>query len=384
MVDPNALPRVLFVDDQLRLLEGLERQVRGVVQTQLLTSPVEAAELLERTAATDEAFAAIVSDMRMPEMDGAALLKHAKAVSPDTTRLLLTGYSDINHAMAAVNEGSIFRFLMKPCSTPILRAAIDDAIEQHTLIRDRRELLEQTLRGAIEALVEALTMVHPAAFARASRLRGLARETALRLKLPDPWQIEVAAQLGEIGIITLPPEALDALVRGTSPNPAITRMLRDLPDVADDVLRRIPRLDGVRAIVRAQQPVDQPDLSALERADDASRLLQAIREYDALISRGQSPYNAIEAMRSRGLYSPAALEALRDVASTQDSVEVKEVDIAALRPGLVLAADLRSRKGGMLLVKDGHVLTEQLLTRIRNFERLGGLESRPLIYVDRR
>lgn len=203
MVSTGQLPRVLFVDDQERLLEGLGRQVRGFVNAELMTSPLAAANLL-RDSATDDGFAAIVSDMRMPEMDGATLLRHAKTICPDTTRLLLTGYSDINHAMAAVNEGNIFRFLMKPCSTPVLRGALEDAIGQHHILVDRRELLEKTLRGAVEALVEALTMAHPTAFARASRLRGLARQAAQLLNLPNPWEIEVAAQLGEIGVITLP------------------------------------------------------------------------------------------------------------------------------------------------------------------------------------
>ncbi|MBT8226942.1 MAG: response regulator [Dactylosporangium sp.] len=382
MASTRQLPRVLFVDDQERLLEGLSRQVRGVVESVLITSPRAAAELLEHPDENGD-FAAIVSDMRMPEMDGAALLKHAKSVCPDTTRLLLTGYTDINHAISAVNEGNIFRFLTKPCSTANLRLALDDAINQHLMLRDRRDLLERTLRGAIEALVETLTMAHPAAFARASRLRRLVRETADRMGMSNPWQIEAAAQLGEIGVITLPPEALEALTRGSSSNAVISRMLDELPELADDVLKRIPRLENVRAIVRAQQPVDHPDLLALAEAGQESRLLQAVREYDALTVQGYQPTNALGVMAQHGFHDPYLLNAIRTVVADGEGGEIREVEVEDLQPGLLLAADLRSRKG-MLLVKNGHVLTTELLARIRNFDRLGGLERRPLVLIDKK
>ncbi|MBN1173676.1 MAG: response regulator [Micromonosporaceae bacterium] len=380
MGSSRQLPRVLFVDDQEKLLEGLSRQIRGVVDPTLMTSPIAAAELLERST-NGESFAVIVSDMRMPEMDGAALLRHAKTVCPDTTRILLTGYTDINNAITAVNEGSIFRFLTKPCSTPSLHAALADAVEYHSVLRDRRELLERTLRGAVETLVETLAMAHPAAFARASRLRRLTRETAAKLGLPESWQVEVAAQLGEIGVITLPPEALEALTRGTPSNAAIARMLDDLPSIAVDLLKRIPRLEDVLDIVQAQQPVDRPDAARLLDASDASRLLQAIREYDALTAQGYPPENAIGVLQQRKHHAKHLVDALRDVVAAEASGEIREIDVGLLRPGLVLAADLRSNKG-MLLVKHGHVLTEELLARIRNFERLGGLDGRPLIVLD--
>jgi DNA-binding NtrC family response regulator len=76
----------------------------------------------------------IVSDMRMPGMDGATLLKHVKQLYPDTTRILLTGETGRDAAIAAVNEGQIFRFLTKPCAPDNLRAAIEAGVEHHRLL----------------------------------------------------------------------------------------------------------------------------------------------------------------------------------------------------------------------------------------------------------
>ncbi|MBN1172355.1 MAG: response regulator [Micromonosporaceae bacterium] len=377
----TALPRVMFVDDEKHLLQGVSRQVRGMVDAEFVTSPIVAAQMLEESVVRGVgSFAAVVSDMRMPGMDGAALLKHARTVCPDTTRLLLTGYADIESAIAAVNEGNIFRFLTKPCSTPALQAALVDAIEQNQLIRDRRELLELTLRGAVEALVETLSMTHPAAFSRATRLRRIAREVADRLGLTDGWRIEVAAQLGEIGVVTLPPEALEALTRGVPANAAVASMLEALPDLADGVLSRIPRLEVVREIVRAQEPVDRPDLARLAAASKAARALQAVREFDAMIARGYDQDSALELMWQRARHDDDILDALQSVVSANQGVQIREVDVDFLRPGIVLAADVRTDQG-VLLASHGHVLTEELLARIRNFAALGGLESRPLILV---
>ena len=383
MPNVSDLPRVLFVDDEENLLNGLSRQVRGRVDAELVISPMAAADLLDQAAAGEvPGFAVIVSDMRMPGMDGAALLQHAKRVCPDTTRLLLTGYADMDSAIAAVNQGSVFRFLTKPCATPNLHTALNDAIEQHQLVHDRRQLLELTLRGAVEALVETLAMAHPAAFARAARLGRLASDVAVRLDLPDRWQLEVAAQLGQIGAITLPPEALEALSIGMADNATIATMLAAMPSLADGVLARIPRLDPVREIVAAQQPVDQPDTGQLARAGLPARVLQAVREYDALTCRGYPPENAVGLLRQRHHHSTAVVDALQTAVSTLGTAEVQEIDVSQLRRGLVLAADLRTTKG-MLLVSHGHTLTDEMLARIRNFSKLQGLAGRPMIMKSR-
>lgn len=381
MADTGERPRVLFVDDEENLLHGILRQVRGIVAAELTTSSVEAAGMLEQSVADGHGgYAVVVSDMRMPEMDGAALLEYSRTVCPDTTRLLLTGYADVDSAIAAVNDGNIFRFLTKPCPTLTLRSALIDAIDHHQLLMDRRELLELTLRGAIEALVDTLAMTHPAAFARASRLRRLVRAVAERLELSNSWQIEVAAQLGEIGVVTLPPEALEALTKGTPTNAAVARMLQSLPAVADEVLGRIPRMDAVREIVREQQPVDHPDLEALAHAQQPVRVLQAIREFDAMMASGHQPQNAIGILRQRAYHDAEVVDALAAVVSVNQATEIREVELAALTPGLVMAADLRT-SAGMLLASHGHVLTPELLARIRNFASLGGLDGVPIIQV---
>ena len=114
-----------------------------------------------------------MSDMRMPVMDGAAVLAQARSARPDTVRILLTGQADLEDAVAAVNNGNIFRFLLKPCPRPVLVQALSDAVEQHRMITAERELLERTLRGSVAALFDVLSLANPLAFARAVRIQQI-------------------------------------------------------------------------------------------------------------------------------------------------------------------------------------------------------------------
>ena len=116
MSEPE-LPRILCVDDEPNLLAALERNLFG--QFDVVTANGGEAGLA--AIAEGPPFAAIVSDMRMPGMDGAAFLAAARARAPDSVRLLLTGQADATSAIAAINQGAIFRFLCKPCPTATSR-----------------------------------------------------------------------------------------------------------------------------------------------------------------------------------------------------------------------------------------------------------------------
>src|SRR5687768_872607 len=107
------LPVVLCVDDEPQVLAGLSVSLRRRYEILTATSGAEALAVLARRPDV----AVVVSDMRMPGMDGAAFLAKAKEIAPDAVRVLLTGYSEIDAAMNAVNQGQIFRFLTKPCPT---------------------------------------------------------------------------------------------------------------------------------------------------------------------------------------------------------------------------------------------------------------------------
>jgi DNA-binding NtrC family response regulator len=118
-------PCVLCVDDEPNLLAGLALLLRRRYRVVTAASGAGALELIARQPAPD----VVISDMRMPVMTGSQFLAKAAAVAPHATRILLTGDAALDDAVAAVADGRIFRFLVKPCPAPLLLAAIDEAVE---------------------------------------------------------------------------------------------------------------------------------------------------------------------------------------------------------------------------------------------------------------
>ena len=251
-MNPEELPSVLCVDDEPRVVDGLALHLRRDYQVLTAGGGHSALELLKEKGAP----AVIVSDMRMPGMDGAVLLKHVKHLYPETTRILLTGETGRDAAISAVNEGQIFRFLTKPCPPEQLRSAIDAGVMHHRLQRAERVLLQETLIGCIKALVDILAITNPVAFGRATRVKRLATDLAATLGKHGFWQLEAAAMLSQIGYISLPVELVEKLYYAKRLTPEERILADGAPQVAQKLLGRIPRLEPVLQILaaRSRQP----------------------------------------------------------------------------------------------------------------------------------
>src|SRR5450631_4101005 len=119
--EPTMTEKILFVDDEPAVLEGYKR----LLGRELAIDTAIGGESGLAAIADSGPYAVVISDMRMPGMNGAQFLAKVREVAPTAVRLALTGYVDIDTAMSAVNEGNIFRFLTKPCSKENLSRAIE-------------------------------------------------------------------------------------------------------------------------------------------------------------------------------------------------------------------------------------------------------------------
>ena len=133
--------KILLVDDDANLLAATKRQLRSNFELETALSGADGLHALN----TNGPFAVVISDMRMPDMDGLEFLKQVKTSAPDTVRMVMTGVAYPNTAVEAVNEGNVFRILNKPCSSESLSRAIEAGLQQYHLIRAERDLLERTL-----------------------------------------------------------------------------------------------------------------------------------------------------------------------------------------------------------------------------------------------
>ncbi len=130
MTEAPHRTRILCVDDDPRALRSLRRLLRRTHDLVLCESATEALALLEA-----EDFPVLLTDMRMPGMDGAELCAAAKRLRPETVRIVLTGYADQQQEDLARGVGGVFRALQKPCERAELLAALGDAVEHHERLR---------------------------------------------------------------------------------------------------------------------------------------------------------------------------------------------------------------------------------------------------------
>lgn len=196
--------KVLLVDDDPNILAGYQRHLRGRFEVVTAGGGAEGVTALKEQGP----FAVVVADFRMPEIDGIQLLSISRQIAPDTVCIMLTGQADLKAAIDAVNEGNLFRFLTKPCPTGDFIKALTAAVEQYQLVTAERELLEKTLKGSVKILIDILSIVSPVAFSQSSRIRGMAKKLAARLKIEKLWEVELAAMLSQIGCVTIPGEIL--------------------------------------------------------------------------------------------------------------------------------------------------------------------------------
>jgi len=289
-------PRVLCVDDEARIVEGLVLHLRKDYEVHTALSGAEALKILKDLGGA----AVVVSDMRMPGMDGATLLHHVMSVFPDATRILLTGEPGRDAAVDAVNKAHIFRFLIKPCPPEQLKAAIEAGVMQYRLVGAERSVLKETLVGCIKALIEVLAIANPVAFGRANRLKRLAMSFAETLQCREYWQLEAAALLSQIGYLSLPAELVEKLYYGEPLTPEEKTLAEGVPEVVMKLLENIPRLEPVIQILMALSWTDEQ----IARLGDGTiglgtRILGLVSEYDTLITQGHSVDVAVQTLRRR-------------------------------------------------------------------------------------
>lgn len=129
---------VLIVDDEEQVGKALGRLMKSIGVKYVYMESGEKA--LERIKTAEKPFSLILSDQRMPKMEGSVFLEKAKEISPDTIRFLVTGYADVDAVTDAVNKGSIHRYIGKPWDNKILAETVKAGLEQHELIMENHRL----------------------------------------------------------------------------------------------------------------------------------------------------------------------------------------------------------------------------------------------------
>lgn len=228
--------RILFVDDDPKILKSFARMFSGRYDFETANSGKEGLRLIKEKGP----FAIIVSDIKMPEMDGLEFLSLARERDPDGVRMILTGYADLENAMDAVNSGYIFRFLTKPCSQECLEGALESGLEQHRLLQARTEMasvrrIKDAMEGIVAGFIHLVEARDPytAGHQRSVTTLSLAIAKDMGLDEDRLLGLRLAASVHDIGKVYVPAEFLNRPGRLSAEEFAI---IKTHPKVGYDIL----------------------------------------------------------------------------------------------------------------------------------------------------
>ena len=418
--DPAPLSaRLLLVDDEAAILASLKRLFRPHGYTIFTASSGrEALEILEK-----EPIDLVISDMRMPEMDGAKFLEQVASRWPVTKRLLLTGFSDTASTIAAINLGRIWRYVAKPWNDDEIVLTVKQALEHRRLALDNLRLLQLTqeqneelkdlndslelkvkvrteaLSKAKQALEEANGQLRQGFVAtvqlfsgllelRSGKLAGHSRRVAdtarrlaehLKLSGPDQQDVLLAALLHDIGKIGLSDNLLDTPFKALDMQ-GKSEVMRH-PAKGQQLLISVKQLANAAKIIRHHHECADgsgyPDHLVGLAIPLGARILAVANDYDdlqtgSLTLHKHTPAEARKFIaKERGnRYDPVIADALLAILSEDKSRRVVALKLptAQLLAGMTLASDLMHPEG-YLLLQSGLVLDSDAIARLTALEQ---------------
>jgi len=377
--------KILLVDDEINVLNAFTRHLRKDFDMRTALGAQEGLGFIQE----EGPFAVVVSDLKMPGMDGIQFLAKVRELYPDTLRIMLTGHADLNVAIEAINSGEVFRFLVKPCSVENLKKNILDAIAIYRLKEAEKELLENTLKNSIKVLMEILELVSPEAFGRSRRLAELATSIAMRMGIKESlWEIETSALLSQIGWVIIPPSLVLKLFSGESLTDEEKQIYEMHPMIGSELIGKIPRLENVAKIICYQEKCYDGSgvpKDAVKGKDIplGARILKVSIDFDTFKLRFEKDRKAFEMMKLQAdLYDPQILEVLQDMIIGTEKEEITQLELTVdeLKEGMLLAEDVRTKKGQLLITK-GNTVSNTLIERLKNFAVSVGVKEPIVVYA---
>jgi CheY-like chemotaxis protein len=359
--------RILFVDDDENILASFKRNLRNKYDITTISSPLEALQVIKKNI--KKPFAVIVSDLKMPKMDGLEFLSNAKIISKSSIRVMLTGYADVDNAIAAINEGNIFRFLIKPCPPYELIKVLNACLEQYKLIKAEKELLMGTLQGSIKLLTDILSLSNREAFSRGERIKNTVKQILLHYPVKDAWQIEIAAMLSQIGCFALPEDILSKVIKNQPLNEEEEKLFKNHPKIGSSLVKNIPRLEMIAKMIYLQ------NLDKETTAPEGAKIINLAIYYDKMMQSGHNIHQIMTELNNKvSLYGSKLIKALELAVGTTDGYLKRSLYIKELKESMRLDEDVLTIDN-LLLLKKGQELNQASITRLQNYGKSCGVKE---------
>jgi len=435
--EPGSPARVLFVDDEVSVLNALRRVFRNFedYEYDFAQNPKEAIETISRNE-----YAVLVCDHKMPQMTGAEFLARIKDKRPSMIRMMLTGQADLEAVTRAVNDGEIFRFMLKPWNDDDLRMAVKTGVEHHRLAEENRRLqavtqaqnkrltdltghleeqvrernlhlsdalhtaqelsksLQQSLYAVANSFFALVELAKPDLGTHCRRVALHASALAARVgyKRNDLKEVEIAALLHDCGKLGFPQFMLEKAVEDLRPKEL--RLYESHPEVAVEHLRQLKGYENIAEFILCHHELYDgagfPNGRKSSKIPMQAFIIALMDQYDLLIQRpGPDPHfvhqatiQALREMANRKYPEQLVNEAIDYIVSiyqqSNDEGTLK-IGLANVAPGMTLAADLYTL-GGTLLLASGQLLTQQNIRRVRSIAVVDPILGEVQVYPKRR
>jgi response regulator RpfG family c-di-GMP phosphodiesterase len=408
-----ATYKILIVDDEINILNTLKRLLKNQdYEIVITTSQGVALDHLKNSPV-----AVIISDQRMPQMQGTHLLEKARSLSPETVRIMLTGYADMQSAMDAINIAAVHRYLTKPWIDAELVTIIRDAVRTYATSSKSKGLLKLMLKkrgetGEIEfdeglgrflsdsqadlsqlaqepkdrpqemlEMFKKMLHFHSASLSQhCQRVGVLCKRLSPKLSLcpQDAFDLELAAQLHDLGKVGIPESLF------LKPEPELSDYERNLvdshPSRAKQLLSHLPGMQSIAHLISCHHEhfdgSGYPKGLQGESIPRLSRILTVADQFDRAMDLEVSlkdPKIALKHLKDQTQrFDPEVLQVLESVVMPQKQ-RTREVRPEDLEPGMIVTQEVRTSSNYLLLAEFTKI-TDFHIEQIRNHE-----ESDPIL-----
>jgi len=396
----NQLHHVLIVDDEELVLAALrEILAREGYHITTTTDAEQALGLLE-----EQPFSVVITDQQMPKLSGLEFLARVKASQPDATRILITGALSLATVIDSINQGEIYRFIVKPWLREELLATVKNAAQRFEMLcrnatlmattmamnaelKHANAALSQNLQRSVELCLETMETFYPSLGSQARRVHELCRAMAdgLGLAREEREVLEVSAWLHDIGLVGVS----RALIRRWEQSPASLTaaekaLVQQHPVLGQELASFVHDLEDVGLVIRAHHErwdgKGFPDRLKREEIPWLGRLLAVAVGFAESPQDGAAAIARVEAGRGKA-FDPEAVKAfLRCLPQASVPRRQREMALTDLRPGMVLARGVYARNG-VVIAPHGQQLTAAFIEKINRHHRLKPLAQAVLVYV---
>lgn len=369
--------RVLFVDDDENLLRAIKRTLRKDLDISVATGAIEGLRELDKNGP----FSVIVSDQNMPKIDGSTFLAKVKSHFPKTVRVMLTGNSDQETAILAVNDAEAFRFVNKPCSTTKLLEVVKEAYAHHLKLSAENSVLEETVTGSIKLMTDMLALAYPDRFQRTCLVTQWAETACDVMNIDYSWEMKTACALWPIGDTLLPAELAAKRNTYEALTPEERQTVLEAGISASEMLGNIPRLQGVAKLMLMTTPAGALMGDNFKPGPDA-RLLRILIDLSRCVDPSE-PVNLEKAfnhlVKNINAYDAGIFTALppilQNAGKTTTVKQLREVTAGGLSDGDLLTMDLVDDSGKLILAS-GQVVSETTAKAVSRLYSNGAISMR--------